>query len=366
VQEANKSRLLIVDDTQEVRVFLCSLLEMNGYGCVPAASTAEARDLLQQQAFELALCDVNMPGESGLSLVRHILAKHPDTATIMVTAMDDQRIANVALEQGAYGYVIKPFEPNEILISVTNALRRRKLEHENRDNREKLEQVVLARTAELRETIVRLEQTERALRQAQEEAIQRLVMAAEFREKGSPWHIQRMSRYCALIATRLGWATERCDLIRLASTMHDIGKIGTPDEIVFKPGGFTPEETRLMQQHTEIGRRLLSGSAELLTVASTIAWTHHERFDGSGYPRGLVGEAIPLEGRIAAIADAFDAITTRRVYKQALPVEQAADVMRLSRARHFDPQLLELFLDSVDKVLAIRRKYPDVERTPAS
>jgi len=366
VQEANKFRLLIVDDTQEARVFLCSLLEMNGYGCVPAASAAEARDLLQQQAFELALCDVNMPGESGLSLVRHILAKHPDTATIMVTAMDDQRIANVALEQGAYGYVIKPFEPNEILISVTNALRRRKLEHENRDNREKLEQVVLARTAELRETIGRLEQTERALRQAQEETVQRLVMAAEFREKGSPWHIQRMSRYCALIATRLGWAPERCDLIRLASTMHDIGKIGTPDEIVFKPGGFTPDETRLMQQHTEIGRRLLSGSAELLTVASTIAWTHHERFDGSGYPRGLVGEAIPLEGRIAAIADAFDAITTRRVYKQALPVEQAADVMRLARARHFDPQLLELFLDSVDKVLAIRRKYPDVERTPAS
>ena len=366
MQEAKQFRLLIVDDTQEARVFLCSLLEMNGYGCVPAASAAEARDLLQQQAFELALCDVNMPGESGLSLVRDILAKHPDTATIMVTAMDDPRIANVALEQGAYGYVIKPFEPNEILISVTNALRRRKLEHENRAHREKLEQAVLARTAELRETIVRLEQTERALRQAQEEAIQRLVMAAEFREKGSPWHIQRMSRYCALIATRLGWANERCELIRLASTMHDIGKIGTPDEIVFKPGGFTPEETRLMQQHTEIGRRLLSGSAELLTVASTIAWTHHERFDGSGYPRGLVGEAIPLEGRIATIADAFDAITTRRVYKQALPVEQAVDVMRLGRARHFDPQLLELFLDSVDKVLAIRRKYPDVERKAAS
>jgi len=104
----------------------------------------------------------------------------------------------------------------------------------------------------------------------------------------------------------------------------------------------------------------------LLTVASTIAWTHHEQFDGSGYPRGLVGEAIPLEGRIAAIADAFDAITTRRVYKQALPVEQAADVMRLGRARHFDPQLLKLFLDSMDKVLAVRRQYPDVERSPAS
>ncbi|HEV8539949.1 MAG TPA: HD domain-containing phosphohydrolase [Nitrospiraceae bacterium] len=364
--EAKKLRLLVVDDTEEARVFLCSLLEMNGYICAQAASGGEARKLLQQQPFELALCDVNMPLESGLSLVSHILAKHPDTATIMVTAMDDQRIANLALEQGAYGYVIKPFEPNEILINVANALRRRKLEHENRANREKLEQAVLARTAELQETIVRLERTERVLRQTQEDVIQRLVMAEELREKGTPWHIQRMSRYCALIAARLEWANERCELIRLASTMHDIGKIGTPDEILFKAGGFTPEESRIMQQHTEIGRRLLSGSAELLTVASTIAWTHHERFDGSGYPRGLVGEAIPQEGRIAAIADAFDAITTRRLYKQALPVEQAVDVMRLSRARQFDPQLLDLFLDSMDQMLAIRRQYPDVERTPAS
>ena len=364
--EAKKVRLLIVDDTEEARVFLRSLLEMNGYICAPAANAAEARELLQQQAFELALCDVNMPGESGLSLVRHILAKHPDTATIMVSAMDDTGIANVALEQGTYGYVIKPFEPNEILINIANALRRRKLEQENRANREKLEQAVLARTAELRETIVRLEQTERTLRQTQEDVIQRLVMAEELREKGAPGHIQRMSRYCALIAAKLGWANDRCELIRLASTMHDIGKIGTPDEILFKPGGFTPDESRLMQQHTEIGRRILTGSAELLTVASTIAWTHHEQFDGSGYPRGLVGEAIPLEGRIAAIADAFDSMTTKRVYKQAIPVEQAADVMRLGRARHFDPQLLKLFIDSMDKVLAIRRQYPDAERTPAS
>ena len=284
----------------------------------------------------------------------------------MVSAMDDTGIANVALEQGTYGYVIKPFEPNEILINIANALRRRKLEQENRTNREKLEQAVLARTAELRETIVRLEQTERTLRQTQEDVIQRLVMAEELREKGAPGHIQRMSRYCALIATRLGWANERCELIRLASMMHDIGKIGTPDDIVFKPGGFTPDESRLMQQHTEFGRRILSGSAELLTVASSIAWTHHERFDGSGYPRGLVGEAIPLEGRIAAIADAFDGITTRRVYKQALPPEQAVEVIRVGRARHFDPQLLDLFLDSMDQVLAIRRKYPDVDRMPGS
>ena len=364
--EAKKTRLLVVDDAMDARVFLCGLLETNGYICVPAASAAEARDLLQQQAFELALCDVNMPGESGLSLVRQILAKHPDTATIMVTGMDDPRIANFALEQGAYGYVIKPFEPNEILINVANALRRRKLEYEGRANREKLEQAVLARTTELRETIVRLEQTQGALRQAQEEAIQSLVMAAEYREKGTPWHIQRMSRYCALIAARLGWAGERCELIRLASTMHDIGKIGTPDDIVFKSGVLDPGESRLMQQHTEIGRRILSGSAELLTVASTIAWTHHERFDGSGYPRGVIGEAIPLEGRIAAIADAFDGITTRRLYKRVLPPEQAVDVMRAGRARHFDPQLLDIFLGSMDQVLSIRQKYPDVDRMPGS
>src|SRR2546422_8087027 len=159
---------------------------MNGYICAPAASAAEARELLQQQAFELALCDVNMPGESGLSLVRHILAKHPDTATIMVTGMDDPRIANFALEQGAYGYVIKPFEPNEILINVANALRRRKLEYEGRANRQKLEQAVLAGTTELRETIVRLEQADGALGQTQEEANQRPVTAAGIREKGEP------------------------------------------------------------------------------------------------------------------------------------------------------------------------------------
>src|SRR5437879_7544386 len=138
--------------------------------------------------------------------------------------------------------------------------------------------------------------------------------------------------------------------------MHDIGKSGTADEVLCKSVVLDPEESRLMQQHTEIGKRILSGSAELLTVASTIAWTHHERFDGSGYPRGLVGEAIPLEGRIAAIADAFDGITTRRVYKQALPPEQAVEVIRVGRARHFDPQLLDLFLGSMDQVLAIRQK----------
>src|SRR3989442_7562312 len=185
---------------------------MNGYICVPAASAAEARGLLQQQAFELALCDVNMPGEYGLSLVRHILAKHPDTATIMVTGMDDPRIANFALEQGAYGYVIKPFEPNEILINVVNALRRRKLEYEGRANREKLEQAGPPRTSELRETIVRLEQTEGALRQAPEEAIQSLVRAEEFREKGTPWHIHRMSRYCPLVAARVGRGNGRLAL----------------------------------------------------------------------------------------------------------------------------------------------------------
>src|SRR5439155_4091946 len=140
----------------------------------------------------------------------------------------------------------------------------------------------------------------------------------------------------------------------------------TPDEFYFKPGEFTPEESKVMQQHTEIGRRLLGGSAELLKVASTVAWTHHERFDGSGYPRGLVGEAIPLEGRIAAIADAFDAITTRRVYKQALPLEQAVDVLRLGRVRHFDAQLLKLFLDSIDQVHAIQGQSPDTERKAVS
>lgn len=357
--------ILIVDDEEPIRRLLSSLLQHHGYSCTNAANSREARAILEEKDFALMLCDVNMPGESGLELVRHVLAECPMTAAIMVTGLDSPILANAAREAGAYGYIIKPFEANEILINVSNALHRRRLEIENRAHRQNLEQIVYARTKALQQTLEWLEHSEKELRLSREETIQRLAIAAEFRDKSTARHIQRMSQYCALLARRYGLDTEQIELIRTASPMHDIGKIGTPDHVLLKPGKFTDEEFNVIAQHAEIGYRILSGSdAELLKVAAIIAWTHHERYDGSGYPRRLKGEAIPLEGRIASVADAFDALTSKRVYKPAFAIDQAVSVMRDYRGTHFDPDLLDLFLDSTDELTIIRDQYLDDESGP--
>jgi putative two-component system response regulator len=353
--------ILIVDDEGPIQRMLGRLLEGYGYCCTLASNAAEARTRLEDKDFALILCDVNMPGESGLDLIKHILANYPHTATVMVTGLDNPELASVALEMGAYGYILKPFESNEILINVANALRRRRLEIENRAHRDRLELTVLERTSALRHAIEGLERAERELRLSREETIQRLAIAAEYRDGATAQHIQRMSHYCGLLARRHGLDPQRCELIRIASPMHDIGKIGTPDHILLKPGKFTPEEFKAIALHPEIGYRILSGSgAELLNLAATIAWTHHEKFDGGGYPRGLKGTDIPLEGRIASIADTFDALTSKRVYKPAFPIEQAIDIMHKRRAKDFDPELLDTFLEGMDEVLMIRSEYADL------
>jgi putative two-component system response regulator len=301
-----------------------------------------------------------MPGESGMDLVRHILAQYPTTAVIMVTGLDSPVLANAALEMGAFGYVIKPFEANEVLINVANALRRRKLEIENAMHREHLEEVVRTRTIALQQALEWLERSEKELRLSREETIQRLAIAAEYRDSSTAQHIKRMSHYCELLARRYGLSPDRCDLIRTASPMHDIGKIGTPDHVLLKPGKFTPEEFKVITQHTEIGYRILAGSdSELLKVAALIAWTHHERYDGTGYPRGLAGEDIPLEGRITAVADNFDALTTQRVYKPAFEFDHAKDLMLRERGKHFDPNLLDIFFSSMDDIQRIYDQFAD-------
>lgn len=352
--------ILVVDDEEPIRRLLTYLLQSHGYQVVGAGDAREARQKLEEQAFALLLCDVNMPGESGMDLVRHILTEHKHTAAIMVTGLDSSVLANAALEVGAFGYIVKPFESNEVLIDVANALRRRRLEMENRLHRENLEDIVRTRTLALQQALDWLERTEKELRLSREETIQRLAIAAEFRDSATAKHIQRMSYYCELLARKAGLSPDRCDLIRTASPMHDIGKIGTPDHVLLKPGKFTQEEFGVIAQHAEIGYRILSGSdAELLKVAAVIAYTHHERFDGTGYPRGLKGETIPIEGRIAAIADAFDALTTQRVYKPAFELSHAIELMLKHRNEHFDPELLDIFIASGDELARIHEQYAD-------
>src|ERR687897_1293060 len=253
-------RILIVDDEDQIRTLLARLLGAQGYDCLTAESAADGRRALKEGPIALVLSDVNMPGESGIDFTKEVLAEYPDTAVVMVTGMDDRSYAQVAIDSGAYGYILKPFKPNELIINVGNALRRRLLEIENRSHRERLEQTVLERTATLRDTITQLESSESELRRLREETIRRLSWAAEFRSNETGQHIIRMSLYCTLLGRLAGLDAERTEMIRIASPMHDVGKIGIPDRILLKPGSLTPEEREVMESHAAMGHRILAGS----------------------------------------------------------------------------------------------------------
>ncbi len=232
---------------------------------------------------------------------------------------------------------------------TNNELRRRAADlNDNLVERAQIEQ-------RLRETIADLERSETALAHSQEETIMRLSIAVETRDQETGDHIERMGRYCALLANKIGWDQDRCELLRIAAPLHDVGKIAIPDAVLLKPGALTPEERTEMEKHAEIGHEILAGSdSPLLDLAARIALSHHEHWDGGGYPNGLMGGEIPIEGRMAAIADVFDALTSDRVYRPAMTVERALAIMSEGRGTHFDPELLDVFFDSIVEVLMIR------------
>jgi putative two-component system response regulator len=340
------ARILIVDDEPSVCEALRRLVANEGHLASVTGDTAEARAELSSGSFEVILCDVNLPGESGMELVQEVVASGTDVAVLMVSGADDPKLAETALALGAYGYIVKPFRDSEVNIGIANALRRRRLEIENRAHRDRLEDLVAERTAELD--------------RSREETIHRLAAAAELRDNETGQHIERVSRCSELIARRLGLPHDQCELIRIASPLHDIGKIAIPDHILRKPAALSAEERRVVETHTELGHTMLAGSREpLLQLGAEIAWTHHERFDGAGYPRQLAGDAIPLAGRIVAVADVFDALVSDRVYRLALPVEEVVAAMRAEGGAQFDPEALEALLTAIPEALAIRERFRD-------
>ena len=313
-------RVLCVDDDAQVRTLITRVLQGAGHECIAAADADEARALLAGEAFAAVLCDINLPGSSGLDLLRELREHHPEVATVMVTGRDDPSLAGHALDLGAYGYLTKPFAPNELLIDLANALRRRRADAEHR------------------------REAESAVRQAQLETLRRLSRAVEFHDGETGAHIERVGEHAASIARALGPADARVELLRVAAPLHDIGKIGVPAALLKKAGPLNDVERIVVQRHTDIGRELLTGSgSELLELAATIAWTHHERWDGSGYPRGLAGDAIPVAGRIVAVADVFDAITSDRPYRAALSVDEAIAIIVAQRGAAFDPDVVDAF-----------------------
>ena len=354
--------LLIVDDEEQIRKILIRTLTEQGFICRDAASADEAKLILSEGPFALVISDVNMPGGSGIEVVKHVAREYPETGTVMCTVLDDPNIANLVLKIGAFGYVTKPFTSGEVLIAVMNALRRRMTEIDNRSRRDHLTGMLKARTNDLSTALSNLEASEKETNVSREETIQRLSIAAEFRDKDTAAHIKRMSLYSAFLAERLGEEPKRCEVIRLSSAMHDVGKIGIPDHILLKPGPLDAAEWRVMKTHSELGHRILSDSSSgLMNEAAIIALTHHERINGSGYPRGLVEDEIPLVGKIAAVADVFDALTTDRVYRNAFPLGKALEIMREGRGDLFDPTILDLFLDSIDLVIEIKDEYRDLQ-----
>lgn len=342
----NSRKILIVDDEEEILELVERVLEKEGYQHRSALNADQALDTLKEDNIALMLCDINMPGKSGIELLRLSRELYRDLAVVMATALDDRSTAIQTLKMGAYGYVTKPFERNELIINIVNALRRRELEIDNRRHREELEQLVAERAAEVKES--------------REETIQRLAKAAEFRDNETAHHTIRMGRYCQIVAQKARLSDEICEMLRLAAPLHDVGKIGISDTILLKPGKLTPDEFEAIKEHSVIGYRILRGSkSNLLNLGASIAWTHHEKFDGTGYPRGLKGRAIPVEGRISAIADVFDALTSERVYKSAISIDESLKILREGRGRHFDPELLDLFLDNMDEIRRIKYDLAD-------
>jgi putative two-component system response regulator len=336
---------------------LASLLGESGHACVFSPDADEARMLLTSENFAVVLADMDVPDHSTLELATEIIQDHEETAVFIITRQNDTALVKTALDMGVYGYMVKPLEPNEVVINIVNALRRRELEIENAEHRDRLQRMVRERTSELWDAIARLEGAKAELRSSREETIERLSIAAEFRDNETMRHIKRISGYCELLARASDQDDDHCEMIRVASQLHDVGKIGIPDSILLKPGKLTVEERRVMERHTEIGYRILAGSnSEVLSIAASVALTHHERYDGTGYPRGLRGDDIPLEGRMMAVADVFDGLTSHRVYKDPVPLNEALEVMRLERKNQLDPDLVDFFLGSIDSVLEIKAR----------
>ena len=347
--DAKAARILVVDDEPANLKLLSLMLRTDGYSRVELLQ--DPREVLPSYRAErpdLILLDINMPHLDGYAVLEQLraLGDVPTPPVVVLTAQSGEDFLLRALKGGASDFLSKPFNRREMLARVHNmllaSLAQRMLHNQNHV----LERRVRERTEELS--------------QSRLDIVRRLGRASEYRDNETGQHILRMSHASALLARHLGWGPAACDLMLNASPMHDVGKIGIPDGILLKPGPLTPSEREVMQTHTRIGADILSGSGtDLLEMATDIALAHHEKWDGSGYPRGLAGTAIPEAARIVAITDVFDALTSTRPYKKPWSVADALRFMSDNAGTHFDPHIVAVFLGLIPEVLQIRERYTE-------
>ena len=365
-EPARQQRILIVDDEEKNFRLISAMLKSHDYLFDTARNGKEA--ILRTVSFkpDLIFLDIMMPEMDGYAVCR-LLKENPDTRhipIIIVTALDDKASKLKSLEAGANDFLIKPIDSTELIIRTKNLLRIKEFDDFLKDHAVRLAADTEKKTAELNEALQIVMKAQQSLKASYLDTIFRLTIVSEFKDEASVQHVKRVGLCCAHIARELGWSDEQVETIKYASPMHDIGKIAIPSDILLKPLRLSAEELALVKTHTTIGGKILHGSrSTFLQMAEKIAINHHERWDGTGYPAGLKGEDIPLEGRITAFADQYDALRSMRPYKPAFDYVMAYRIILEGNERmgpqHFDPRILEVFEDTHKAIEQIYDQYRD-------
>ena len=350
-------RILVVDDEEAIREIVCSMLTAANYRCAQASSGQKALAVLDSgEEFELMLSDLMMADLDGIGLLERTKERYPDMPVVMVTAVHDISVALKAIRDGAYDYLLKPFEREQLLATVRRALENRRLKLENRAYQTKLEALVEQRTAQLRNVIGSLERS-------YDITLEALGDALDLKDAETEGHSKRVTAFTIAIARALGVPKDEINVIARGAFLHDIGKMAIPDAILRKPGALTPEEIAIMREHCYRGYQMLK-KIPFLTEAAEIVYSHQERYDGTGYPRGLKEEEIPLGARIFSVADTLDAITSDRPYRPAQSVTAAREEIKRWSGRQFDPLVVETFLTMPENIWTDLRNEIDAQIHP--
>jgi len=347
-------RILVVDDEEAIREIVCAILAAAGYKWQQASSGMEALALLNSgEKFELMLSDLMMADLDGIGLLERTKEKYPDMPVVMVTAVHDISVALAAIRNGAYDYLLKPFEREQLLNAVGRALENRRLKVENRTYQTNLESLVEARTDELKLANVDLERS-------YDITLQALGDALDLKDAETEGHSRRVTAFTIAIAREMGVPREQILVIARGAFLHDFGKVAIPDKILFKPGKLDDKEKEIMQEHCYHGYQMLK-KIPFLHEACEIVYSHQEHFDGTGYPRHLKGEEIPLGARIFAVADTLDAIISKRPYRPARSLAEARVEIKAWSGRQFDPAVVEVFMRMSDEVFEDLRREVDAQ-----
>ena len=338
----SSEKILVVDDEEAIREVISTLLEAQGYRCTIAPNGRLAAEQIERDSHDLVVSDIVMPELDGLKLLARVRERDPDVPVIMVTAMHDISIALQAIRSGAYDYILKPFEKDQLYLSVRRALERRRLVLENRTYQRDLERLVAERTQQLSLAL-------RDLEKSYDYTLEALGGALDAKDAETEGHCQRVTAFTITMAKSMKVDKATIRHIARGAFLHDIGKMGVPDSILRKPGPLTDAERTVMRKHCEIGYAVLE-RIPFLHEAAEIVLTHQECYDGSGYPRGLKGEEIPLGARIFAVADTLDAMISDRPYRKALPIAVAQEEIRTHSGTQFDPKVVEVFLSQPESL----------------